>query len=167
MYVRNCGIPITALRPGINTQLDWVMMNLRFLSFLLGSSEMWKSQDGIYRFWVNTHHLKKCQSFRILPCYLILLVIAFTIHFRLSPAEFSKICQSVIEKFTDALGLFVWKDVKAKDTLKDLQNNLQIYGERRVNGSLMVKIFVICIITVSDLFEKGMLQLHVLCHYQE
>ncbi|XP_065059795.1 nonsense-mediated mRNA decay factor SMG5-like isoform X2 [Rhopilema esculentum] len=108
--------------------------------------------------WLKKEMLQKLESERVDEIENFLIeFLELQEHFRyerLSPAEFSKICQSVIEKFTDALGLFVWKDVETEGTLKDLHKNLQIYGERRVNGSLMVKIFVICIITVSDLFEK-------------
>lgn len=102
---------------------------------------------------------------KLLLCYFVIFQFQ-----RLESAAFSRICQSVIEKFNEVLSSSLWKQLSSDL----LQNHYQLEeGDmkfsgfaNRISGGLMVKIFVICIITVSDLFQKSMCtSLSQILHY--
>ena len=71
--------------------------------------------------------------------------------------EFSKICQSVIEKFADALNLSKRTQSSPGGQGDNSKQDSWMLNDlhERISDGLMMKIFVICIITVSDLFYKS------------
>ena len=86
--------------------------------------------------------------------------IRYLIYRRLHSNEFSKICQSVIEKFAATLNLSIWSKISSSipndpNKVGDFIQNCNADSSERLSDGLMVKIFTICIITVSDLFQKS------------
>jgi len=74
---------------------------------------------------------------------------------RLKSKEFSKICQSVIEKFADVLNQSVENQSTPNESCKGQAWKFNSDPNQRISEGLMLKIFVICMITVSDLFKKN------------